>query len=474
MRLRYVGNNSRSFEGFNVSIDEVSLNIKLLNLISSDITSKIGFGVDKALVQPEIIGLKNNGQPVQNAGQNQGYWESEIDDGIPEGGYYEFNVSSLWPLIRFDVNGIYEIYKIKPKIEFLTEFKGEYWSRNELFSVNVSGDNGVPIANLRIYFQILDSNNRIVNEFQAITDENGIASANLNLEGGGVGYSIRVQCAEEDVYTVSDVRSVSFKLNNNLTIFLEIIIYMSPFLVAFMVAGTFMAIVHKKNTQRLREKWGKDAKIIEDLLKLSYIVIIQKESGVPIYSKQVSSERLDTDLISGFLQAISSFKSEFKKKGKSKEMQGFEMNYYDFHINLTDGEYIRVATMAEEKPSQYLKEQQREFTKDFEERFENKILSFRGDLSSFSGVDILVEDYFNISLMYPLQLTPGKDTKTLDRLEMDLLDVAGELEKEKGRFFFSDLLSFGLAGRDVPKNRLISKIIWLKQQNYISRVQMEQ
>jgi hypothetical protein len=118
-----------------------------------------------------------------------------------------------------------------------------------------------------------------------------------------------------------------------------------------------------------------------------------------------------------------------------------------------------------------LKEQQIQFTKEFEDRYQNLITSFKGDTSVFKGADKLVEKYFNISLMYPLQTNQNKDSDDLDNLEKDLIELANEIQKEKEYFFFSDLLSFGMVGRDEPRNKVISTIINLKKENYLRSFQ---
>ena len=45
--------------------------------------------------------------------------------------------------------------------------------------------------------------------------------------------------------------------------------------------------------------------------------------------------------------------------------------------------------------------------------------------------------------------------------------MASQIQKEKEYFFFSDLLSFGLAGRDEPRDKIISTIIELKKEHYL-------
>ena len=45
-------------------------------------------------------------------------WEYDISNGVPVQGNFEFNISSLWHSLNFDVWGIYETYQIKPKVIF--------------------------------------------------------------------------------------------------------------------------------------------------------------------------------------------------------------------------------------------------------------------------------------------------------------------------------------------------------------------
>ncbi|MBD3197146.1 MAG: hypothetical protein GF317_18975 [Candidatus Lokiarchaeota archaeon] len=465
MRLRY---NSDTIEGYNITIDEISFHLYLQNLISSDITSKIGFGVDKNDITPQYLGMQNNGKLVVNDGGNKGYWEDNIFNGVFESGNYQFNVTSIWPFFAFDVNGTYEIYKIKPEIQFLTIFNPEYMAGTQFFTVNVTGDNGTAISNLKIYFQVMDSSNFMVDQFSTITDENGIASIYLDLKNVGTDFSIRVQCAEDDVYTISETYSSRFRVVNGLTMFLDGLLLLSPAFIIILVGISIYIVVRYRKLERLRQEWERDTELFQDLLNLSYIMIIHKDVGVSIYSKQISSEKLDTDLIGGFLHAISSFKSEFKTSRKEQLSKGFEMNYYDFNIIISDGQYIRVALISENSLSEAFKEKQNLFTQEFETRFHRELKLFDGDITQFKRADGLIEEFFDISLLYPLKLNENANYSNLDSIEKDLVKIAEELILENGHFYVSNLLNFGIMVKAEPRNKIISKIMSLKAQGIFS------
>ena len=112
-RLRYEWNESQSpppAGGFNVTIDEFSFDITVQNAISSDFTSNIGIGLNNSAFQPTDIKLKVQGTDVAN----DNTWAASIVDGTPSAdGYFEFNVSSDWEVVSFDVTITYTVYKLR-------------------------------------------------------------------------------------------------------------------------------------------------------------------------------------------------------------------------------------------------------------------------------------------------------------------------------------------------------------------------
>ena len=181
-------------------------------------------------------------------------------------------------------------------------------------------------------------------------------------------------------------------------------------------------------------------------------MIIDKDGGVSIYDKQISLEGIDADLISGFLQAISQFRSEIKKGTAETSMgKGFEMDYYDFKIVITDGEYVRVALILDGTPSEQLKESQIAFTQSFERRYESSLQSFKGDITMFRATDDLIEKYFNVTFVYPLQLGKHYGVVKLRGLEKDLTEVAEQIQKER-KFFFGVIAKCGDFSRSM-RNR---------------------
>ncbi len=469
-RLRYEGNGN--FKNFNVTIDEFILNFYVENIVSSDIASRIGFGLSNEEILPSDLKLKNFCVDIIDNSIGQGVWEADIDAANILQGYFEFNVSSLWHAIRFDVNGTYELFKIQPVLQFIENPKSQYKIGTQYISVRITEVDGTPLKNVEITFEVLDGSGTPIYDTSDITDETGIAEAALKFTKTGEKFSIRVRFDEQGMYTSTELTSGNIRIVDDFMIFLDNFLKYLPYIIIGLVAiGSIITMRYYKHA-KLRRYWTEEAKILDDLLRISYIMIINKEVGVSIYNRQISLEEIDSDLISGFLQAISQFRREIMK-GTETISKGFEMDYYDFKIVINDGDYVRVALILDGSPSEKLKENQLLFTEHFERRFETGLKSFSGDITPFREADDLIERYFNITLIYPLQLGKHYGVVKLKGLEKALVEVAEQIQKERKFFFVSSLLNFGLAGRKASRDEIISTIISLKKKGILIPVEMK-
>ncbi|MEE9573016.1 MAG: hypothetical protein V3W20_08215, partial [Candidatus Neomarinimicrobiota bacterium] len=198
MRLRFATNETQGDPGwgFNVTIEEFSVRFSIDNAISSDILSKISFGLNSDTLKPEDIKMKNFGVNITDVANQTGIWDATVPGGIPDQGIFEFDVSSLWNEITFDVVGTYEIYKFAVDIEFDDRVKTQYMSGTNYFSIEVTDGSGDPIEDLEIKFELLDSNGKVVDDDTAITNEEGIAKGSLNFKELGDKYSVKVSYGE--------------------------------------------------------------------------------------------------------------------------------------------------------------------------------------------------------------------------------------------------------------------------------------
>ncbi len=684
MRLRYVGNNT--FEKFNITIDEFAFIIYVQNAISSDVTSKISFGLNSATLLPSDIIMQNFGSNISDNGYQRGLWSGVVSNGFPTQGSFSFNVSSIWPEITFNVVGTYLIeqdYNFEWEYELATSYEkvlwyvtgsfdfydnnGQYnipstsrgfqvsvpnnWEMMELlnctgtvcisdggwswtnytsgmhdiiniynisdgswkakfnssistmtisyndttnlkidqeisesvlipdyyggdvrfevlnsqeqvlysdltqlnaslsenstsFSWNVfsttqqpgvyymktywsmyndthafvsmtlremnislypvkleilnidsytndtlQGTNifiegllsyeetGEPIEGETVNIEIKDDKGNAIETLSDISNENGLIQVDYDLPAGYNSVFIGLSYGTNGTYyaATQSIETLTITLISPEQLFLNIFLMLLPYILPVVAGLTIALVLLRRHRSKLREKWADDALILDDLLKISYLMIIHKDVGVSIFDKQVGTSEFDPDLVGGFLQAISAFRSEIKRDEEAKEHkeEGFEMDYGDFKIILTDGNCVRTALISDGIPSLKLKHSQNNFTRAFEARFKEQVGKFDGDVTPYRDSEDLIERYFNTSLMYPLQLGKQTGVIKLNALEKVLVEVAEEIQKEKKFFFVSSLLSFGLAGRKESRDQIISAIISLKEKGVLEPINIE-
>ncbi|UCC18941.1 MAG: hypothetical protein JSV62_12645, partial [Promethearchaeota archaeon] len=419
------------------------------------------------------IGLQNFGIDIVDTGIGSGIWEGEIDNAVISQGFFEFNVTSLWHAVRFDVNGTYERFKIDPILEFVESPASQYMKGTTYLEVRITEAGGKPLEDVDIIFEVLNPSGTPIYETSSTSNNEGIATTTLQLSSTGSGYSIRARFTESGFYAAKEIQSGVIRIVDEFMLFIDNFMRFLPYIIIGAAAIASIVTVRQIRRSRLRKFWAGEAKTLDDLVKISYIMIIHKNVGVSIFNRQISLEGIDSDLISGFLQAISQFRTEIKKGSTAAKGQEFEMDYGDFKIVIADGDFVRVALILDGTPSEKLKESQWLFTEHFEKRFSPLLDNFTGDVTPFREAENMIEKYFNISLIYPLQLAKHYGVIKHKGLEKTLIEVAEQLQKERKFFFISSLLNFVLAGGKASRDEIITTIIELKRKELLIPATLE-
>jgi len=378
---------------------------------------------------------------------------------------------------------VISVLKYQTRLEFLNL---ESYVNNSIFGTEIiivgnltNTETDAPIERETIIIEI-HSENGIVDMLTGITDDEGIIREEYTLPENYNWIGLKLVYNQTDsYYDITESRElIRINLISQGQYILNTFLTFLPYIVIVGAVTAVTLTIRHQRLSKLRKRWAKDALYLLDLLKISYIMIILKDSGVSVYNKMLAAEEIQPDLISGFLHAIAQFKREIKRDALEADVsKGFEMDYGDFKIVITDGKFARVAFVLEETPSAQLKERQTAFTWEFERKFEPHLIEFTGDLTPFNAADDLIEKYFNPSLTYPLKLGKFADVRIfgkLSALETALLEVAEQMQKEKKFFFVSSLLSYGLAGRKESRDQIISCILSLKEKGILEPYEFPQ
>ncbi|TFF88394.1 MAG: hypothetical protein EU550_01370 [Promethearchaeota archaeon] len=134
-------------------------------------------------------------------------------------------------------------------------------------------------------------------------------------------------------------------------------------------------------------------KKLEDARNLQYVLIIHKVSGSCVFSYPCSELNFDSDLVSGFLQAISSFGTEIDS---SQTTPLEEIKWRGFVIAMSEGNLIKTAFICKQSPAPSLKANIKYFILNFENKFNKNLTNWTGDIHPFRKTKNIVEKFFKV------------------------------------------------------------------------------
>ena len=163
----------------------------------------------------------------------------------------------------------------------------------------------------------------------------------------------------------------------------------------------------------------------------------ERYSFETVYEQIFTDKRLDSSLISGFLQAVRVFGIELTDA--NVETRSIKLDYQNSKILMSDYKNSRIILIMEENPSQDFLDAISALSYDIEEKFGHLLENFDGDITQFSEIRGLLDQHLPTSLVYPLKVIT--QTKKITPDEQIIINRAIKIMKEKNtdHFFVSSL-----------------------------------
>ncbi|MDX1798322.1 MAG: hypothetical protein R3255_06710, partial [Candidatus Lokiarchaeia archaeon] len=186
-----------------------------------------------------------------------------------------------------------------------------------------------------------------------------------------------------------------------------------------------------------------------DLLNIKHILLIAKESGLAIVDYPISGAGVNTQLLTGFIQANISFsESSNATDGNSNGLnhQFYEFQYEAFNILLKDGEFIRICLVLDQRSSDSLKSLVIDFVREYESKYLDKIRDhIKKGKMGFDETKNFIIDTFNIKLVFPMELSHQLLPDQLEKIKRNpiqkaIIDFGKKLLTSKGFFFIINLI----------------------------------
>ncbi len=220
-----------------------------------------------------------------------------------------------------------------------------------------------------------------------------------------------------------------------------------------------------------------------DVLNLKHILLVAKESGLLIIDYPISGAGVNTELLTGFIQANITFSESGSSsniiENYSNHHQFYEFQYETFNILLKNGHFIRICLVLDHKASESLKTLVSEFLQDYEARYLDKLerLINAGFLNFEDTINFII-DTFNIKLVFPMILTHTFLPEMLESIKKNpiqkaIIDFAKQFLASKQFFFVINLLDEVQKIVNIDANILLYEISLLLERNIIIPTSIE-
>nr|MDO8115896.1 hypothetical protein [Candidatus Sigynarchaeota archaeon] len=161
------------------------------------------------------------------------------------------------------------------------------------------------------------------------------------------------------------------------------------------------------------------------------------------------------------------FGKEIGPKSSNNVDEGITFDYQHFKILILDGAHVRLALILDTVPTETLRINGKAFLGYFESMYD--VANWKGNLDIFTNVDNVIEQAFEITLVYPLVVNKDKDAKGLkSKLGRALHEVGMAVQEEKNVFYLATLVNYAKAGRKESEDHVLAEIYNLKKDGYFT------
>ena len=207
---------------------------------------------------------------------------------------------------------------------------------------------------------------------------------------------------------------------------------LGPLILTLLIVGISVAvaaafyIIYKKFKNIREYTLEKILTQCVDVSNINLIIVMDKNSGIDLFSRSFSGKKVEPTLISGFLQAISKFGAEISEE--AQESRTLKLEYKDSILLMNEFVNFRIIISMKENPSRNFLFLIDDLAFDIYKNYGEKIDNFRGNLNKFQGIDRLVEKHLGVSFILPLKVVLPKDQK-LSLSERQMVEKASDLLK---------------------------------------------
>jgi DNA-binding Lrp family transcriptional regulator len=332
------------------------------------------------------------------------------------------------------------------------------------------------VSGIEIHFEISIkfSNGTVIHYTDAsqtdTTNSEGVATYGFDVPEGQIDtlsakasyIGSRERWSTETTETTGVEISILALVMSFLTSDIGLMIILSIAIVGIVAAGYNRGVKPKKKSA----KRGLESQLqmFKDLETVRHFMAVYLDRGTCVFYHPFTDERIQPDLISGFIAAITSVYGEIKGDGVRGTLE--EIQYHGLRLNSYSGQYVIGILILEGEMTTLLRERLQFFVELFENQYDHDLDGWTGLIDCFDPewVVATLNSAFNYAWHLPHRFGP---TQKVTKMDAKILDYIGAVRDERSEFYIKNLLSPLAEMLDKTEPEVIDRLLLLQDRGII-------
>jgi len=309
------------------------------------------------------------------------------------------------------------------------------------------------------------------------TNDAGVASWGFDIPSGNI-ERIQIQAeyiGSREIWATSLTQDVSVGTNPLMLLisffFFEDIGRM--ILLSFIVLGVVATAYNKKvkpKKRLARLSLENQLQMFRDLESLRHFMAVYLDRGTCVFYHPFTDERIQPDLISGFIAAITSVYGEIKGDGVRGTLE--EIQYHGLRLNSYSGEFIIGILILEGEMTPLLKERLQFFVELFENQYDQELSDWNGLIDCFDREWVVstLTSTFNYAWLLPHRFGP---TQKVGKIDARILDYIAAVRDDRNEFYFKSLLTPLAEMLEITEADVLDRLLSLQDRGVILPVSIQ-
>jgi len=242
---------------------------------------------------------------------------------------------------------------------------------------------------------------------------------------------------------------------------------------SILILGVVATAYNKKikpKKRAARQSLENQLKMFRDLESLRHFMAVYLDRGTCVFYHPFTDERIQPDLISGFIAAITSVYGEIKGDGVRGTLE--EIQYHGLRLNSYSGEFVIGILILEGEMTPLLKERLQFFVELFENQYDSELTDWNGLIDCFDPEWIVstLSSTFNYSWLFAHKFGP---TQKVVKTDARILDYISAVRDDRSEFYFRDILTPLAEMLDMTEAEVLDRLLALQDKGVITPVSIQ-